>query len=227
LRGQDAGLSKEAIMRLALNRNIDTYGLAIGNYIVLVMAALVFAIQFSYDPHKEYLNALVLRGYSISSLLGYMWLHTGLAHVLESLVMLWLLGRHVCSKVGNANYFLAYVLMGIAAAIVHCSCDGREVIGASGAIMGVLGMYVVLCFTRLSRAGPWILLIWFLLSLTCGIAAFTPIADMGHCGGFLSGVVIAIVLVFFGAANSDETDPVLARVLRNANHKNQIKRANA
>ena len=156
-----------------LRKEISGHGLPIGNYMVLVLAAVIFVIQFGFDPNKQCLSGLVLQHYSASSLLGHMWLHTGLFHILESLVLLWIFGRAVCIKIGSANFFIAYVLLGIAAAIVHCGYDGREAIGASGAIMGILGMYVVLCFNRLSLAGPWIILIWFLLSLTCGITGFS------------------------------------------------------
>jgi membrane associated rhomboid family serine protease len=192
-----------------LKKNIGGQGLPIGNYMVLVLIAVVFILQFGYDPSSQALGRLVLHSFSASALLGHMWLHTGLLHLAESLILLWIFGRAVCLKIGSANFFLAYVLVGIAGAIVHCGYDGRAAIGASGAIMGILGMYTVLCFNRLSAAGPWIVLIWFLLSLTCGITGFTDTAHMDHCGGFIAGAVLAVILIYFGKADSDESDPLL------------------
>jgi membrane associated rhomboid family serine protease len=200
-------------MRWAMAKSIDTRGLPVGTYLVLVLAALTFAIQFDFDPDRLYLNGLILHNFSLPAILGHMWLHTGLGHVLESLILLWIVGRDVCLKIGSAKFFLAYVLVGTSAALVHCGYDGREAIGASGAIMGILGMYTVVCFNRMSFAGPWIILIWFLLSLTCGILTFSAAASMDHCGGFLGGIVLASIFVFFGAAKCDETDPSLLRVL--------------
>jgi membrane associated rhomboid family serine protease len=193
----------------ALKRNISGHGLPVGNYMVLVLIAVIFIIQFGYDPDKQALGGLVLHGYSVLGLFGHIWLHTGLVHVAESLILLWIFGRAVCLKIGSANFFVAYVLVGIAGAIVHCGYDGRDAIGASGAIMGILGMYTVLCFNRLSAAGPWIILIWFLLSLTCGVTAFTETAHMDHCGGFIAGAVLASIMIYVGTADSDETDPLL------------------
>jgi membrane associated rhomboid family serine protease len=201
------------VMRPTMKEHRRTHDVPVGNYIVLILAAVIFALQFDFDPHKQYLIGLILHNHLSSSLFGYMWLHTGIPHILESLVLIWIFGRDVCLKIGSANYFLAYVLVGVVAGIVHCGYDGREVIGASGAIMGILGMYVVLCFNRLSLAGPLLLLMWFLLSLTCGLLTFSPIADIGHCGGFLAGVVLANIIVFFDAAKGNETDPSLLHML--------------
>jgi membrane associated rhomboid family serine protease len=205
-------------MGRVMTKSSCAQALPVGTYLVLLLAAVIFILQFGFDPNRQYLNGLILHSYSTSAILGHMWLHTGLAHILESLILLWIFGRDVCLKIGNANFFLAYVLLGIVAAIVHCAYDGRDAIGASGAVMGILGMYVVLCFNRLSSAGPWIILIWFLLSLTCGIATLTPIAHIDHCAGFIGGIVFANILVFFGIAKRDETDPLLIRIIQRTRH---------
>jgi membrane associated rhomboid family serine protease len=199
-------------LALRLKQNVCPKDFPAGNYIVLVLAAFIFVLQFGYDPNELYLKNLILTSHiTIISILGYMWLHTGVIHVLESIVLLFIFGRDVCLKIGSANYFLVYVIIGAAAAMVHWGFDGREAIGASGAIMGILGMYVVFCFKRLSMAGPWLILIWFLLSLTCGVAGLTDIANIDHCGGFLAGMLIASILMYLGIAQNNETDPLLVR----------------
>ena len=56
------------------------------------------------------------------------------------------------------------------AAATHVLFDGRPTVGASGAIMGVLGMHTVLCFSRFGKVEPFLILFWFFISLGLGIA---------------------------------------------------------
>jgi membrane associated rhomboid family serine protease len=137
-----------------------------------------------------------------------------MTHIVGNLITLWIFGRHVSMKIGNAKYFLAYMCLGVAAAAVHILCDGRPTIGASGAIMGVLGMHVVLCFRHFGVLGPWLVLAWFLLNLAAGVIGGFPTTYMAHVGGFLAGVVLANVLILLNVAKCDDTDQALVRILR-------------
>jgi membrane associated rhomboid family serine protease len=76
------------------------------------------------------------------------------AHIVGNLITLWIFGRHVSLKISDASYVLSFIVLGMAAAAVHVCYDGRPTIGASGAIMGVLGMHVVLCFRKFGVLGP-------------------------------------------------------------------------
>lgn len=185
-----------------------------GNYIVIALATVTFAIQMYGDPKAQYLNGLVLDHVSLAAFFGYMWLHMSPIHVVGNLITLWIFGRHVSLKVGNANYPLAYVCLGFAAAAVHLAYDGRPTIGASGAIMGILGMHVVLCFRRLGVLGPWLVLVWFLLNLTAAIAGRYPTTYVAHVGGFVAGIILANLLILFRVADCGETDQALVRLLR-------------
>ncbi len=140
-----------------------------GNYIVMMLATVTFAIQMIGDPKQQYLNGFILKNLTLSSMFGYMWLHMSMVHIVGNLITLWIFGRHVSLKISDASYVLSYLLIGIAASAVHVYYDGHPTIGASGAIMGVLGMHVVLCFRQFGVFGPWLILIWFLLNLTAGI----------------------------------------------------------
>lgn len=193
-------------MRVSFKKSISLPGLPIGNYLVMVLVALVFAIQFTYDSGQQYLNGMILECWSIEAIFGHMWLHTSVMHTVWNLITLWVFGRYVCLRIGNAAYPFAYVFAGVASAIVHIIYDGRPAIGASGAVMGVLGMHVVLCFGRLGRLGPWIILVWFLLNLTAGVIGSLPIAYLAHVGGFLGGIVLAGFLVCFRIVEREKTD---------------------
>jgi membrane associated rhomboid family serine protease len=189
-------------------------GLPAGNYFILLLATCFFAIQMLADPGERYLGCLILQRGSVGSLLGHMWLHMDPLHLVGNLITLWIFGRYVCPQVGNLAYVLAYVATGVSAGLVHILFDGRPVIGSSGAIMGILGMHMVICFRQLGRLGPWLILTWFLATLGAGVVGGTPDAYMDHAGGFVSGMLLALGLVIFGVAKLDRTDPALIAVVR-------------
>jgi len=193
----------------------------LGNYAIMMVIACIFAVQMILDPGAHYLSSLILDKWSMPGLLGHMWLHMTTVHLVGNLVTLWLFGYYVCPRLGSAKYLLAYVGVGIAAGFVHLMYDGRPVIGASGAIMGILGMYVVLCFRQLSSLGPWLILAWFLATLGAGMLGGFPAAYMAHIGGFLSGMALAVFLMVFRIVDSDRTDPALRAMLNPARAKPQ------
>lgn len=185
-----------------------------GTYIVMLLATVTFAIQMAGDPKQQYLNGLILERFSCLALFGHIWLHMSAIHIVGNLITLWIFGRYVSIKIGNAVFPLVFVLLGFAAAGVHLVYDGRPTIGASGAIMGVLGMHVVLCFRRLSPVGPWLVLLWFLLNLTAGIIGGYPTTYMAHVGGFVAGILMANALILLKVADCSETDLSLVEILR-------------
>jgi len=185
----------------------------LGNYAIMTITACIFAIQMILDPGAHYLSSLILDRWSMPGLFGHMWLHMTAVHLVGNLLTLWVFGRYVCPRLGGAKYILAYVGTGVAAGFIHLIYDGRPVIGASGAIMGILGMYVVICFRQLSRLGPWLILAWFLATLGAGMLGHFPAAYMAHVGGFLSGMVLALCFLVFRIVDSDRTDPALQAML--------------
>ena len=167
----------------------------LGNYVIMLLVTITFMLQFLYDSNQQYLTGLILQDWSITGIVGHLWLHTGLIHIISNLIVLWIFGRYVCAKMGNANYILAYFLVGLISAVVHLMYDGRPAIGASGAVMGVLGLHAVLCFNRFSILGPWVVLVWYLLNVTVGVLEATPTAHLAHAGGFIGGIIIASALI--------------------------------
>jgi len=170
----------------------------------MLLASTTFMLQFLFDGKQQYLSGLILQDWSFLGIAGHLWLHTGLIHVTSNLVVLWIFGWHVCRRMGNANYILAYFIVGLASAVVHIVYDGRPAIGASGAIMGILGLHVVLCFNRFGVLGPWIILVWYLLNIAGGVFQATPTAYMAHVGGFLAGIILAWSLIFLNVVEPEE-----------------------
>ena len=176
----------------------------VGNYAIMLLASTTFMLQFLYDGNQQYLTGLILQNWSFTGIVGHMWLHAGLAHIISNLVILWIFGRQVCLRIGSANYILSYLFVGLTSGAIHIIYDGRPAIGASGAIMGILGMHVVLCFDGFSLLGPWIILVWYLLNLTVGVLGASATAYFAHIGGFLSGTILASSLVLLNVVKPEE-----------------------
>ena len=182
-----------------------------GNYVVILLMSIIFAVQFLGDPHQEYLGGLILKNATLNGFLGYSWLHTGLIHVASNILLLAIFGRGTCVKIGDAKYILIYCFLGFAAAVAHLALDGREVIGASGAIFGVLGLTVVLSWRKLSTMGPWLILVWVVASVGAAIYGKGAEAHVAHVGGFIAGMFLGIGLVLFKQADNSDTDKLLVK----------------
>lgn len=84
-----------------------------------------------------------LDGWELKGIFGHMWLHAGFFHIAGNLLFLWVFGNAVCSKVGNFTYLLFYLCVGVFAAAAHLVFSGGTAIGASGAINGIVGMFLI------------------------------------------------------------------------------------
>jgi len=206
-------------VKIGFRRDVSAQEIPAGNYIVMMLATVTFAIQMLGDPQQKYLNGFILKNLTFSSMFGYIWLHMSMAHIVGNLITLWIFGRHVTLKLSDGSYVLSFILLGVCAATVHVYYDGRPTIGASGAIMGVLGMHVVLCFRQFGFLGPWLILVWFLLNLIAGIIGSYPTTYMAHAGGFLAGIFLGTLLVIFKIAKCDDTGPSLLRIIRPSLYK--------
>jgi membrane associated rhomboid family serine protease/predicted RNA-binding Zn-ribbon protein involved in translation (DUF1610 family) len=164
------------------------------------------------DPLKPW----VLNGWGIKGMIGHMWLHGGILHLLGNLLFLWIAGNAICSKVGNLWYLLIYLVCGFASAAAHNIFQGGPVIGASGAIAGIMGMFLVwypendvkcawiwLIFVVLIRptivtftcSSYWLLLAWLALEVYYAATSVDMVAHFAHLGGFAAGFVIAVFLL--------------------------------
>lgn len=143
-----------------------------------------------------------------------MFFHGGWLHIIGNMWYLWIFGDNVEDRLGHLRFFLFYVLCGIGAALFHTFLNLHSTVpcvGASGAIAGVLGAYLV-CFpfARVLTAVPIfffielieipavvLLLFWFILQFFNGTLSIAVTAQTGgggvawwaHVGGFLWGML--------------------------------------
>ncbi len=207
----------------------------IANLVLVGLTVIAFAALVLGLFPESWILAMVLEGWYPVGLLGHMLLHGGLGHLFFNMLFLWTFGNAVCSRAGDVLHVGAYLVCGLAAAALHNLADGAPAIGASGAINGIVGFYVVLfpvdkvsCFWFLGIRGGvfeisgfWLVLLWFL-----GDAAFAflgvqdGVAYWAHLGGLLAGVGLGIVALKAGwIALDDELDnPDLLEYLRGGRH---------
>ncbi|MEW5945325.1 MAG: rhomboid family intramembrane serine protease [bacterium] len=144
-----------------------------------------------------------------------LFLHGGWVHLGGNMLYLWIFGDNVEDRLGHIGYALFYLLCGIIATLSHSLvAPGSQypLIGASGAIAGVLGAYVVsypgarvltvvpfFYFVQFLRVPAVIVLgFWFVLQLLSGAASITAahgggVAWFAHIGGFVAGALLVLI----------------------------------
>jgi len=179
--------------------------------------AIILAAYDSLTPQQQV--SATYRGYQ---LLTYMLLHGGIMHLAGNLLFFLVFGSRVNEAVGNLRMLMLYPVLGVLAAWIFLATTppGRPIpmLGASGAIMGMAGMYLVLFPIQKVFMAAWIrpwMIGWFRLGLKVfglwgvlvvgayialdvlylWIGDFTGVAHWAHVGGFLSGTAAALVLL--------------------------------
>jgi len=154
----------------------------------------------------------ILEGEGVLTLISSMFLHEGFLHLIGNMWFLWLFGDNVEQNLGKIKFLIFYLLCGILAGLFHIFLVSVEesmlpVIGASGAISGVLGGYLILYPKNKIRAffmlyfrpiifsvpAYFYIGIWFLYQfLSVGVPS--PVAYFAHIGGFIAGMILVLFL---------------------------------
>jgi membrane associated rhomboid family serine protease len=151
------------------------------------------------------------------TLLVSMFMHGGLMHLLGNMLFLWIFGDNLEDRLGHVRYLVFYLLTGVLASLAHVfstaafsSSGGSSMLvpslGASGAISGVLGGYIllfphnrvkVILFRFLTDVPAYVALgLWFLFQFVSGLGIFGDdsqeggVAYAAHIGGFVAGLVL-------------------------------------
>ncbi|HEX3280337.1 MAG TPA: rhomboid family intramembrane serine protease [Pyrinomonadaceae bacterium] len=193
-------------------------------YVLIALNILFFFVELSGgDPFIEHWSVVPRRllanpGSDFPTIFTSMFMHAGWLHLGGNMLYLWIFGDNVEDSFGHLKFLIFYLLCGIAATLAQLAFStGSNVpnLGASGAIAGVLGAYILL-FPRgqvkvLMGRGvipmPALVVIgmWIVLQFVSGIGSITNTAETGgvaymaHIGGFLAGVVLTFLLRATGA----------------------------
>jgi len=171
-----------------------------------------FLVQYALVPSRLFAHSH--DGAQWLTVLTHMFLHGGLAHVLGNCWFLWIFGNNVEEHLGSFTFLIFYLLSGVAAAMLQVIVDPGStlpMIGASGAISGVLGAYLLLFPTAwIITLVPWIvpivpvpaflfLVLWFFIQTFNGYGSLLAhnsgggVAWWAHAGGFAAGMALLAV----------------------------------
>ena len=197
----------------------DSRSVPIVTYALIALNVLFFFVELSGgEPFIERWSVVPRRlvanpGADFITVFTSMFMHGGWLHLGGNLLYLWIFGDNVEDKFGHAKFAIFYLLCGIAATLAQVAISAGSSIpnlGASGAIAGVLGAYLIL-FPKgqvkvLMGRGvvpmPALVVIglWIVLQFINGVGSITQSAETGgvaymaHIGGFVAGLVLTFLL---------------------------------
>lgn len=191
-------------------------------FVTIALIVLNVLVFFSMPPASSPAYEIFIRDWGVTpadfglgAVLTSMFVHAGLGHLFSNLLFLWIFGDNVEDRMGHGRYLVFYLLCGLAAALLQTIVEAGSsipMVGASGAIAGVLGAYLVLFpqsrvltlvfFTFLEIPAVFFLGIWFVVQLLSGLGSLAIVrpGDLGgvafwaHAGGFAAGA--ALVFLF-------------------------------
>ena len=196
-------LVQGAGITLSLARSVCELGLIPGELTGLVPPGTRF-------PMGDGLVCLTDPGAQVSHLVTSMFLHGSWMHLIGNMWFLWLFGNNVEDSMGRLRFVVFYLLCGLTAAVAQIAehpASAIPMVGASGAISGVMGGYLVLfprvrvyCllilgffFTSIALPAWMMLVYWLFIQLVSGLAT-TPgqggVAFWAHVGGFVAGALL-------------------------------------
>lgn len=190
---------------MGINIAVFLYGLAF-----LTTDADIGQLYFDYGM----IPARISAGENYISLFTSMFLHAGFMHLAGNMLFLWIFGDNIEDKMGHLPFLAFYIVSGIGADLAQFALDPQSVVptvGASGAIAGVMGGYLLLfpkakvdififliVFIRITPIPAFIILgIWFGLQIFNGVSHDTTgggVAYWAHAGGFVVGFILTLPL---------------------------------
>ena len=190
--------------------------------LIIVANVLVFLFELSLGNGRQLNRFIEIYGIVpdrlwLPSLVTSMFIHGGFLHILGNMWFFWIYGRGVEDVLGHAKYFFFYMVCGVAAGLVQVLVNANSpvpTVGASGAIAGVMGGYLIrfprarivtlvpifFFITTIDIPAAFLLLYWFALQFFQGVGSISSSATSGgvaffaHVGGFLAGMGLMAIM---------------------------------
>ena len=189
-----------------------TYAIISINVLVFVFQLNMGMVSSAAEREFIYRFGFIPANFSIITVFTSMFLHGGISHIMGNMWFLWVFGDNVEGVLGHVKFAIFYIICGLAATMSQLFVDPSSTIpmvGASGAIAGVLGMYmirfpharvhvfafIIIFFTTFRIPAMFVLGFWFFNQLTNGLGSLGfdttgGVAWFAHIGGFISGVML-------------------------------------
>ncbi|MHB8110848.1 MAG: rhomboid family intramembrane serine protease [Syntrophorhabdaceae bacterium] len=200
---------------------IITVGLIFVNIIIFMWQHFLLrtsdsAILYTYFGlvPKEFIASFTSRHdllpYNVMTIFTSMFIHGGFFHIIGNMLYLWIFGNNIEDRLGHVGFLVFYIISGICAALFQLFYDPASevpMIGASGAISGILGAYlvtypyarvktiiIIVIFLKIVDIPAVLLLtVWFLMQFL--YASVEGVAWYAHVGGFIFGLFFALILL--------------------------------
>ncbi len=212
-------------MMLPLATDVRMRTLPYANAFVIGLTVAVYA--WTGPAHAYEHHPFILTYWSPSGILGHIFMHGDFWHLAGNMLFLWVFGNAVCSRIGNLWYPLLYLGLGVVSAMLAMPEPGSGAVGASAAINGVIGLFIILF--PLSRIKmlitvfyAWGDVLWlpslFMVGLWFAFDVYGLVTGAGrigygaHVAGLLSGVGLGIVVVRCGWVPIYKGEPSLLHV---------------
>lgn len=189
-----------------------TYAIISINVLIFVFQLNMGMVSSAAEIEFIYRFGFIPANFSIITVFTSMFLHGGISHIMGNMWFLWVFGDNVEGVLGHVKFAVFYIICGLAATMSQLFVDPSSTIpmvGASGAIAGVLGMYmirfpharvhvfafIIIFFTTFRVPAMFVLGFWFFNQLTNGLGSLGfdttgGVAWFAHIGGFISGVML-------------------------------------
>ena len=189
-----------------------TYAIISINVLIFVFQLNMGMVSSAAEREFIYRFGFIPANFSIITVFTSMFLHGGISHIMGNMWFLWVFVDNVEGVLGHVKFAVFYIICGLAATMSQLFVDPSStipMIGASGAIAGVLGMYmirfpharvhvfafIIIFFTTFRIPAMFVLGFWFFNQLTNGLGSLGfdttgGVAWFAHIGGFISGVML-------------------------------------
>ena len=198
------------IVLIAINAIIFLFEVSLGSRLN------EFLLAFGFTPSKFF--HLLEKGdllVAILPLFSSIFLHGGWLHIIGNMWFLWIFGDNVEDRMGHVKFLFFYILCGLLAGLSHAFLSSQSsipTVGASGAIAGVMGAYIILYprakiwtlipiffFVQFIEIpafvflGFWILIQFFVGAFSMGMGSLGGVAWWAHVGGFAAGALLVFI----------------------------------
>ena len=181
------------------------------NYFLIGSITVVSLIYlFGFMPQEVSRYFIARHDYPLSGYFLSAYLHLDFMHLLGNMAFQWVFGNAVCSKIGNWRFLILYFVFEFASSLCHVHFSLNGVIGASGAINGIIGFYFALYPSNYIYVfywfyiSPWghtrvpgyvLIIFWFIMDAWGALTGGGFVAYWAHLGGFAAGMVVAIIFL--------------------------------
>ena len=164
-----------------------------------------FIVTWSFIPQQFLANPFR----ELPTLFTSIFMHAGWLHILGNMLYLWIFGDNVEDRFGHFRFLVFYIICGLFATLAQMAFDINSripILGASGAIAGVLGAYILMFplarvrvlmgFFIIPVPSMIVIGVWIVLQIFYGVGSFgtaeSGVAYLAHIGGFFAGLILAL-----------------------------------